>query len=261
MLMVLRIEHRAAHRTHQIAERRGLGELHSDRHHVHGVPDQRVVADRLSGDRHADDDVVLLRQPLEQRAKAGQHAGEEARSLARGRLAHGADKRRRQHDVLALGVVRPQRGARTICRQLQNRKLTAEAIEPVLLIGDDVARRTQRLLFGVLDEILRGRQRLAGDAEVVVVQRGELGDDDASRPPIADDVVRDDDKRVVVVGAAHQLEANERPLLERERHIHDATKQGVHVCLVIRLGRMTTSRARGARPVRRPRPGRTGRRR
>ncbi len=109
-------------------------------------------------------------------------------------------------------------GPRADDRAEIERRDAVEARGPVAeQLGEAIARECgalPRRVIGGLERERRERAREAGSRGVV--ERGELGEQEAHRPAVGREVVEDEEERVIVLGEGDQIGAEERAFVEVE---------------------------------------------
>src|SRR6185436_8527931 len=177
------------------------------------------------GGRHADPDLLVARDPVEQELEAGQEGGEESgAALPDERLEARRGVRAEPSGAAHAGSARLVR-ARPVRRQLENRHRPGEALRPESAQSLAVlARKLQRLALDPLLISRRGRQELRRNAAgLLLVELAELAQDDRQGPEVGDEVVEDEQRGGAAAARAAVVEdpqPHERSVLRIERPQH-----------------------------------------
>ncbi len=194
ILMVVRLERRAARAGEQLAKRRIALKPGAQRHRVDDHPDQPLgLLPAAIGDAGADAEVVLPRVTMQERLQRRQQRHEERHAFAPAEEAQRFAQRCGQLDATRRPAVALQGGSRAIARQLQKRRAAGELAPPVieLALGDAFPQPLPLPLgeIGELDPRLGQRRRFSGREGPV--ERGKLAQENIEGPPVMDQVMFD----------------------------------------------------------------------
>ena len=211
-LVIVGIHQHAAAGIDQRVERECTGRTQAQRQHVHAMADQPFQpGGRLSGSRHADDDIFLARQAMQQCREARDQCREQAGALAGAQLAHLRHQSGGQHVVDAARALRAHGRSRSIGRKVQGRTAVLEQRGP----PGQVARRAGGLRSAHARVVGERRGRL--QRRVIAARGRELLDQHPERPAIQHDVVATQHQRVVAIGKSQQFGAQQGSIRKIER--------------------------------------------
>ena len=200
VLIVVGFEHLFLDLGGERAERAVRGGCEAEREEVQAMADEFVFADAgLACGGHADDDIVLAGDAVEQGGERGKQGGEQgAAEFRRGFLqplvAGGIEG-----DVFHRAVVGFHWRARTVGGEIQHGSAVGETGDPVVFrIDGFLAVPVGFFEAGVIREGHGGRQhgKVSGLAGIVGV--GEFREDHAEGPAVADHVVRGEEEFVAI---------------------------------------------------------------
>ncbi len=162
--------------------------------------------------RHADAQVALPAVAIQLHLERRQQQHEQRRPTGLGHLAQAPGQCRldleAQHCALAAG---PRRTL-VVERQLQGRRLTGQALQPIFQLALALARCQQLALpCGAVGVLCRQHRQLSGHAPAMgVVATGELVHQQVHRPAIGDDVVHPQQQQMLIGRQVQQGHAQQR---------------------------------------------------
>ncbi len=119
-------------------------------------------------------------------------------------------------------------------RQLEHRHRVGELLDPVIL-GRDVDRRVATSVVGAREgaELRRHGQRGGPATAPRGIEFAEIAEQDALRPAVVDQVVRDEHQAVLLGGDADQLHAEQRPVDQIEGLAGPLVDERFHLRLLL----------------------------
>ena len=200
--MGVSVEARPAHARQKTLEGRVVGHVGAEDQGIDEESDDRLELHVTSvRNRRAHHDVVLAGGAGQEHREDRQHGHEERGVLTAAQRAQAVGQRARYDEVVARRGRRRWTGSRMIGRELERIGQAGQALAPVPAVTiEDLVAEPMALPEGevhVPDRKLRQGRGALGDP--CLVERGQVPDEDAQRPPVRDDVV-DHDTQLVVVG-------------------------------------------------------------
>ena len=205
---------------HKLREGGVAGEVGPQGQRVDEQADQPLrLPPRAPGDGGAHHHVVRPRVAGEQQLEAGQQRHEERRLLRPRQPVQRLRCRRVQREGRRRPAEALRRWPRPVRRQLQHGGRAGQPLLPELHLPLQQGAAQPLALpdreVGVLDRRRRERRGTAGGERLV--QRPQLAGQHLHGPAVADDVVHAEEEHVLLVRAAQQRAAEERPRLQVER--------------------------------------------
>ncbi|MCY1497788.1 hypothetical protein D9M68_317610 [compost metagenome] len=203
----------------QLGERQLAVELAAQHLGVDEEADQALGFRAVAvGDGHADANLALAAVARQQHLVAGQQEHEQGDALLPGQRAQLLGQRGVDGELQAHALVAGAGRARVVGREFQQTVLAAEVGGPVVQLALLLAGfQPLALPQGVVAVLDGQRRQLRGLACAEgAVQAGELVDQHVHRPAVGDDVVQGHQQQVLVIRQLHQLQAQQRALLQVE---------------------------------------------
>ena len=210
------------HRREQRRKRLVAPEFGPHRQQVDAVPDERAA----SGERrrvelprrgHADDEVALPAQPVQPDFESREQIRQQRAALARRRLPQRAGKLCGEDEPRAAGAIRFFRRTHAGRRQLDGLRRAGKFRDPILLRRCSRRRvlwpREPGRVVGVLQ---RRTERVVFTAALRRIDFLQLVENHAHRPAIHREVMRREQKRMVLRRRADELRTKDRPVREVE---------------------------------------------
>ncbi len=216
----LRVDHVLTHLAQQRAPRQAGLEIAADRQRADEHADDTLdLAGVTIGHRRADHDVALAAVAVQQHVEHGQQRHVQRGALAAGQCAQAVRQLGRQRKVERGALEAASVGSRPVGGQRQRRRCVAQSPAPVgKQVIERLARQRRALARGMfaVAQLQRHKGRRASGAARLVGDV-QIGQEDAERPAVADDVVHGEQQHVIVGGQPQQRGAKQRPARQVER--------------------------------------------